>query len=70
MMEVEFINEKLIFSNQEFEIGMIEIADDGVRVKCQNSQNDFWVLFIQNELIINGILQTSAQMIFDTLTNA
>jgi hypothetical protein len=69
MVELEYINQKLSFSNQIFDIAQIEISFDGVKVKCHNDQNDFWVLFIANETTINGVLQTSAQMIYDTLTN-
>lgn len=42
---------------------------DNANIHLINDDNDFWILFQSNDVTINGVLQTSAQMIIDTLSN-
>ena len=56
-----------------FRIKILDLKTDGdinVDVHLVNdSGNDFWVLFLANETTINGVLQTSSEMIVNTLTS-
>jgi hypothetical protein len=70
MATIEYINNSIINSFGEIlPITELYIETNGVFVHLENSVNNFWMVFIENETTINGILQTSAQMIFDTLSN-
>jgi hypothetical protein len=71
MIELIFTNSLLSWNGNLFEV--IDSYQDGnvnANVRLVNDDNNFWVLFLANETTINGVLQTSAQMIIDTLTNA
>ena len=68
MIELTFENNLLNFRQQLFSCIKFEIQDElFASVNIINSNNDCWVLFESNNTIINGVLQTSAQMIIDTL---
>jgi hypothetical protein len=69
MATIQYSNHSII--NQFGEILPITelyIETNGVFVHLENSVNNFWMVFIENETIINDVIQTSAQMIYDTLT--
>jgi hypothetical protein len=68
MTELYHNNSILSYMGVDFQISGMEISSNGVFVNCTNAQNDFWMLLIENETIINGVLQTSSQMIYDTLS--
>jgi hypothetical protein len=70
MINFIFTNGILIYNEQELECSDFLIDGDFVTINLINEQNDIWVLFQANEISINGVIQTSAQMIIDTLTNA
>lgn len=70
MIELFFEDGLLDFRNIKFTCQAFEIQIDFVSINLINTDNDIWVLFQANETTINGVLQTSAQMIIDTLTNA
>jgi hypothetical protein len=71
MIELIFTNNLLSWRNNLFQV--VDSYADG-EINCNlnlvNQDNNFWVLFQGNETSINGVIQTSAQMIIDTLTNA
>jgi len=68
MIELIFTNSLLSWNGNLFQV--IDSYQDGnvnANVRLVNDDNNFWVLFLANETTINGVLQTSAQMIIDTL---
>lgn len=69
MVELIYIDGILGFNGQEFTCGSRFIEGDACIINLLNADNDFYVMFIANQTTINGILQTSAQMISDTLSN-
>ena len=69
MINLTLINNLLNFRNELLDCKSFEIQDEFVLINVINEENDCFVLFEANETTINGILQTSAQMIFDTLSN-
>jgi hypothetical protein len=53
-----------------YNIVLLEATSDiNVFVGIQNDVYDCIIVLVANQTIINGIVQTSAQMIIDTLTN-
>jgi len=71
MIELIFTNSLLSWDGNLFQV--VDSYADGVinaNLSLVNDENNFWVLFLANETTINGVIQTSAQMIIDTLTNA
>jgi hypothetical protein len=70
MATIKYYNH-LIINNYGEELPIIDlyIESNSVFVHIENSVNNFWICFVENETIINDVLQTSAQMIYDTLTN-
>ena len=70
MEEILFVNNILTFRGYNYSIGFIEAGTgDNVYVNLVNPPYTFTILLIANEIIINGVLQTSADMIIDTLSN-
>jgi hypothetical protein len=71
MLELIYINQILTFDGREYTISNLEInSDDVVYATITNDIYLSVIALVANQTIINGILQTSAQMIIDTLTNA
>ena len=71
MEEVTFINNIITYRGYDYSIGFVEIGSDiSAIVNLVNSPYTFNIALFENETTINGVLQTSAQMIIDTLTNA
>lgn len=71
MIELIFTNSILNWNGNLFQV--VDCYTDGdinANLKLMNEDNNFWVLFLANETRINGVIQNSAQMIIDTLTNA
>jgi hypothetical protein len=71
MIELIFANSLLSWRNNLFQV--VDSYTDGeinANLNLMNEDNNFWVLFLANETSINGVIQTSSQMIIDTLTNA
>jgi hypothetical protein len=71
MIDLIFTNKLLSWRDNLFQV--VDSYTDGeinANLHLMNEDNNFWVLFLANETSINGVIQTSAQMIIDTLTNA
>ena len=70
MAIIQYKNHSIINElGEELPITELYIESNGVFVHLENSVNNFWMVFIENETTINDVLQTSAQMIYDTLTS-
>ena len=70
MAIIQYKNHSVINElGEELPITELYIESNGVFVHLENSVNNFWMVFIENETTINDVLQTSAQMIYDTLTS-
>jgi hypothetical protein len=70
MIELVYISEKLHWNGDIFEIK--DSKTDGnlnANLNLTNDQNDFWVLFLANKTTINGVIQTSSEMIVETLSS-
>jgi len=71
MVELIYINQILEFRQDFFKVISVEpIGDYMVHAHIYNEIYNEIVGLTINETTINGVLQTSAQMIIDTLTNA
>lgn len=69
MFEIQIQNNEMIFRGVALNYDIHLIDDDGVYVRLYNEVNDFITYLIANEVSINGVIQTSVQMIIDTLSN-
>lgn len=69
MFEIQIQNNEMIFRGIALNYDIHLIDDDGVYVRLHNEANDFITYLVANEVSINGVIQTSAQMIIDTLSN-
>lgn len=70
MEEIIYIGNEINYRGQFFQIGESVNLQDTVLLNLYDSESDFNIILVANETSINGVLQTSAQMIIDTLTNA
>ena len=70
MTELIFLGNFLTFRGQQFNCGQSYIEGDACIINLLNEDNNFNVILVSNETTINGVLQTSAQMIIETLSNA
>lgn len=70
MEELIYIGNELNYRGQFFQIGESVNLEDTVLLNLYDSESNFNIILVANETTINGVLQTSAQMIIDTLTNA
>lgn len=70
MEEIIYIGNELNYRGQFFQIGESVNLIDIVILNLYDSESNFNITLVANETTINGVLQTSAQMIIDTLTNA
>jgi hypothetical protein len=69
MIELIYINELLTFNGIEYTISSLETTSDiNVLAILQNDIYVSVIALVAEETMINGVLQTSAQMIIDTLT--
>lgn len=70
MIELSYINKVLTFNGIEYDVVELETTSDiNVLVTIKNEIYYSVVSFVANQATINGVLQTSAQMIIDTLSN-
>ena len=69
MISIKYIDGILMFNGQEFSISELTIESNAVFVHLVNENNDFTMVLVENETTINDVIQTSAQMIYDTLTS-
>jgi len=70
MEELTFLDNQLNYRGQFYQVGDSMIMDDVVVTNLFDAENNFNVILVSNQTSINGVIQTSAQMIIDTLTNA
>jgi len=70
MEELTFLDNQLNYRGQFYQVGDSMIMDDVVVTNLFDAENNFNVIIVANQTSINGVIQTSAQMIIDTLTNA
>lgn len=69
MVEIKINNGLMTFRSINLNYSIYQIDEFGVYVQLQNETNDFITYLVADEVSINGIVQTSAQMIIDTLNN-
>lgn len=67
MEELTFLNNQLHYRGQFYQVGDSMIMDDSIFLNLFDSENNFKIILVSNQTSINGVLQTSAQMIIDTL---
>jgi hypothetical protein len=70
MEELIYNGNELNYRGQFFQIGESANLEDTVLLNLYDSESNFNIILVANETSINGVIQTSAQMIIDTLTNA
>jgi hypothetical protein len=70
MEELTFLDNQLNYRGQFYQVGDSMIMDDVVVTNLFDAENNFNVILVSNQTSINGVIQTSSQMIIDTLTNA
>ena len=70
MEELTYLDNQLNYRGQFYQVGDSMIMDDVVVTNLFDAENNFNVILVANQTSINGVIQTSAQMIIDTLTNA
>jgi hypothetical protein len=69
MEYIGLIYDKLIYRGLELTYSNLVEIGDAVNIDVKNDDNDFAITLVANETTINDVLQTSAQMIYDTLTS-
>ncbi len=69
MEYIGLIDDKLIYRGLELTYSNLVEIGDAVNIDVKNDDNDFAITLVANETTINDVLQTSAQMIYDTLTS-
>jgi hypothetical protein len=67
MEELIYIDNKLNYRGQFFQIGESVNLEDTVLLNLYDSESNFNIILVANDTTINGVIQTSAQMIIDTL---
>lgn len=69
MLELIYINELLTFNDIEYTVSNLEATSDiNVLAIIQNDIYVSVIALVADKTMINGVVQTSAQMIIDTLT--
>lgn len=66
---VEIKNGLMNFRDINLNYSIHSSDESGVYVHLRNESNDFMTHLVVNDVTINGVLQTSVQMIIDTLSN-
>lgn len=69
MEEIKYSNNKIDYRNQIFDIGEYYSLGDACIINLYDFESNFFVVLVANETSINGIIQTSADMIIETLRN-
>jgi hypothetical protein len=69
MEELILINNLLTYRGLQYSVGTTQQVNDAVFVNLKYDDSQFEVTVVANEVSINGIVQTSAQMIIDTLSS-
>jgi len=70
MIYLLYVNNILEYQGDNYKILSVEVIDKNlVHVHIYNDQYNCIIGLVANETTINDVLQTSADMIFETLTN-
>lgn len=70
MLDLIYNNQLLAFNELEYNvINMQHSSEDVVLITIQNDIYTSVIALVANEVAINEVVQTSAQMIIDTLSN-
>lgn len=69
MEEITLINGQLTYRGQIYNYSDLTEIYNAVNIRLFNNDCDFEVTVVADEVSINGVVQTSAQMIIDTLSN-
>jgi hypothetical protein len=69
MEEITLINGQLTYRGQMYNYSDLTEINTAVNITLLYDGSTFEVTVVANEVSINGIVQTSAQMIIDTLSN-
>ena len=67
MIEIIYIGNKLIIDSINYFFKIIYVEDDNITLELNGDVNYVLFRINANETTINGVLQTSDQMIIDTL---
>lgn len=67
MEELIYVDSKLEYRGFWYSVGQGSSMDDLCIINIYEGEYNFDIVLVANETTINGILQTSAQMIIDTL---
>lgn len=70
METIIYFNDKIQYRGYWYNVGEGFSIDDICLLNLYDEENNFNIILVANETTINGVIQTSAQMIIDTLTNA
>jgi osmotically-inducible protein OsmY len=69
MEEITLINGQLTYRGQTYNYSGLTQINTAVNIALLYDGSEFEVTVVANEVSINGIVQTSAQMIIDTLSS-
>jgi hypothetical protein len=69
MEELIYSDNQVNYRGQFYFVGESSIMGDAAIVNLYDAESNFNVILVANETMINGVIQTSAQMIIDTLAN-
>ena len=70
MEKLIYLDNKLEYRGFWYSVGQGSVIDSLCILNIYEGEFNFDIGLLANETTINGVLQTSAQMIIDTLTNA
>ena len=71
MIKLLYNNPLLTLDGNDYQIASIDLISDEIAyLNLFSDKYNFTYAVVANETTINEVLQTSAQMIIDTLTNA
>ena len=70
MININYIDSLLTLDGIDYELLSVQSQNEiAVNLHLANSVYNTYYTVVANEVSINGVLQTSAQMIIDTLSN-
>lgn len=70
MEQLIYLDNKLEYRGFWYNVGQGSAIDSLCILNIYEGECNFHIALMANETTINGVIQTSAQMIIDTLTNA
>ena len=70
MMElILFKNNVMTYREQLYQVGVMSVIGDAAMIQIINDKADCNITLVANETTINDVIQTSADMIIETLSN-